>query len=293
MKKVRHIIEFAFFLSVYALMSAIPYKMSSFLMGKLFSILGPLLPVNRVAYKNLELAFPCMSNDKKREIVKKMWNNLGCIIGEFPRTFKLSHNQLEKNVKIQGFEHIVDFKKNKKGGIILTGHFGNWENSLAKITSLGFDMAVVYRKINNPYINNLVLRVRGGSNVEQIPKSVFAIKKIIAALKNSKLVCLLADQKQNNGIAANFFDYPVMTGSLPAKLAVERGVHLIPAMSVRNFNLGAKYNIYVEEPITVTKEDDIASVTLKINLFYQRWIKKYPEQWFWLHRRWPREYYKK
>ncbi|MEQ9116065.1 MAG: lysophospholipid acyltransferase family protein [Rickettsiales bacterium] len=293
MKKIKHVFELLSFSVVYLFMRLLPYRMSSLLMGKLFSSIGPWLPVTSVAYKNLGLAFPRMSQSRKKEIIKKMWCNLGRVVGEYPKTFKLSKGYLEKHVKIHGFNNVKKSLKKNKGAIILTGHYGNWENSLAKMTSLGCNMAVVYRKINNPYIDQAVLKIRGQSGVEQIPKSVFGVKKIIASLRDNRLVCLLSDQKQNDGIASDFFGHKVMTGILASKLALQRGIDLLPLMSVRGLSKGTDYDIYVEEPINIAKGDDLESITAKINAFYQRWIEKHPEQWFWLHRRWPKNFYKK
>jgi KDO2-lipid IV(A) lauroyltransferase len=83
-----------------------------------------------------------------------------------------------------------------------------------------------------------------------------------------------------------------MTGTLPAKFATKYGVTLIPAMSVRNFSNPTTYDIFIDQPLSISKKDDIASVTQKINDMYQSWIMKHPEQWFWVHKRWPKELYK-
>lgn len=292
MKKFRNFLEYIIFLFVYYLNYFLPYKIASGLMGNIFAFIGPMLPVTKIAYKNLQFAFPHMSYQQKKIIIKKMWENLGRIVGEFPHTAILSKTEIDDITTIHNAKILLDLKNSGEGAVLLTAHFGNWENSLRKVKSLGVDMAVVYRQINNKFIDNFIKKARGRVGVEQIPKTTTGVKQIFTAIAKKKFVCILADQKQNTGIETDFFSKKVMTGTLPAKLAFKKNIKLIPVMSVRDFKRPSHYDLYIDTPIEVESNDNIATITQKINNIYQHWITKYPEQWFWVHKRCPKEEYK-
>lgn len=292
MRKFRHILEYVIFLLVYYVVSVLPIRVSSYLMGKLFSILGPLLPVSKIAEINLQFAFSDSTSSARRNIIKRMWENLGRTVGEFPHIVRFSKQKIDYFVNLHNIKPLLEAKKRNQKVVLLTGHFGNWETSLKRAESMGLDLAVIYRKINNPLIDKFIYQLRDKIKVKQIPKNVHAVKDIFKAIEERKFVCMLADQKQNTGIASLFFGKKVMTGTLPAKLALKKDVLLFPAMSVRNSRNPLKFDLYIEEALEVKKSDSIETITQKINDMYQRWITRYPEQWFWVHKRWPKELYK-
>lgn len=292
MKKIRQYFEYWIFLLVYKLLKLLPFKMSSNFMGWLFKLVGPLLPVTKIAIKNINMAFPNIQSTRRKYIISKMWENLGRVVGEFPHTMMLSDVEISAISKVHNQEILINLKKQRKPAILLTGHYGNWENGLRKAKQLGLDLAVIYRKINNSNIDKVICQERERINIEQIAKSTQGVKQIINAMKNNKVICILADQKENTGISSKFFGISAMTGTLPVKLAIKSGIALIPAMSVRNLSNPTTYDIFIDQPISISKKDDIASVTQKINDMYQSWIMKHPEQWFWVHKRWPKELYK-
>ncbi len=284
-------ILYIFFLIIFTIIRIIPYAVASNVLGGLFRTLGPIFPVTKVAYKNLDIAFPTMSYEKKQKIVKIMWENVGRMIAEFPHVVSISGGQLKNIMEIRGSDILDKLRKNKKPTMIITAHFGNWEMAARKLRSLDFDISVVYRKMNNKFIDKVICQVREKIGINQIPKSTSALKMLLEDLAQNRMICLLSDQKQNTGIEVDFFGSKVMTGTLPAKMALKKNVSLVPVMVTRKKNKPHQFIMHVGDLVDISQNDSVESITQKINDIQEKWIRKYPEEWFWLHKRWPKENY--
>lgn len=263
-------------------------KRASDIAAKIAIFVGKKLPVNQLAYRNLSSAMPELSEDDKQNILHDMWDNLGRIVGEYPHVAKYSVEEISQITEIsEKTKDNVEFIKNiGKGGIIFSGHIGNWEIGPKSFATLGIKTNTVYRPLNNPYVEEMTASIRGSS---LITKSAQGNRKIIEVIKSGGFVIILADQKISEGEPVKFFHQDAITTTAIARIALKYGVPLIPARSIR-LDKSFKFLVEVEKPLEIQTTNDIncdvLKLTAKINSKLEEWIRQYPAQWFWVHNRW-------
>lgn len=286
---VKHYLQYLLIKPIYLLFGLLPYKAASNAGGFVGRALYKMLKINKRARRNLHRAFPDISDDKVENIIKGMWENLGRVVGEFSHIHKLSGNNLDKYVEIEGLENI---KPSKNGTIFFSGHIANWE-LIPKILheKLDGDAYLVYRKANNKYVDNLIIESRNKCPATSIAKGSVGARKIIKALQKNKNVAMLVDQKQNDGIAVPFFGQDAMTAPAVANLALKYNCDLLPIRIIRKDKYKFKAIIGQKLEIVKTddKEKDTYNIMCEINNYLESWIKQEPSQWFWVHNRWPKK----
>ncbi len=264
------------------------FDTASRLAGKIAVFIGKKIKVNELASKNLSLALPEISEENRSKIIDEMWNNLGRIIGEFSHVCKKNPQEILKlvDLDVDSIEVLNKLKESKKGAIVFSAHIGNWEIGPKILMALGFKVNVVYRPLNNPFVEEMTAKLR---NVNLIEKGNSGSRKIIEALKNNELVLILADQRIGEGEKIKFFYDDALTTTSIARLALKYDVEIIPARVIRN-NLKNNFFIEIQKPLVFKKSlnlnSDILALTLTINQIIEKWIRSYPAQWFWVHDRW-------
>ena len=268
--------------------SQLSFTTASSLAGRIALFVGKKIKVNDLAKKNLALALPELDEKKRAKIIDEMWDNLGRIVGEFVHVCKKNPEEILKIVDIDPVSKInlQQLKEKNKGAIIFSAHIGNWEIGPKILLALGFKVNVVYRPLNNPYVEEMTAKIRA---VNLIEKGNSGSRKIIEALKNNELVIILADQKISEGEKIKFFHEDAITTTSIARLALKYDVDLIPARVIR-FDQKSNFFVEVEKPLVIKKtlnlNEDILALTLAINQNIERWIRNSPAQWFWVHNRW-------
>lgn len=265
--------------------SILPVDIASSLGGKIAQLIGPFLPPQKKALKNLALAFPDLSLEEHKTILKGMWNNLGRIFAEYPHLTYISKNRIE----FENEELIETLKNDNNAAVIIGAHIGNWEIVAPSCLQQGLEIGLVYRRPNNPYVNNLLDKLRSlKGKIKTFPKSRAGMKDAIEALKQSHHVALLIDQKYNEGIPALFFGKPAMTSPAFIKLSQKFRCPLVLGQVIRGN--GVNFKIKVFNPIaTYAMNDeprDEQEIINEIHRILESWIKEQPEQWLWLHQRW-------
>ena len=154
-------------------------------------------------------------------------------------------------------------------------------------------MALIYRAANNPIVDEKIIELRSKVTSRYlIPKSKRGSRAILRAVNDGLSLCLLADQKLNDGIEAPFMGHPAMTAPLAAKMAVKSNLPIVPVNLVRKPGQ-VQFTFSVREPITVEPSGDVETdtkeLTTRINKVLGDMIMENPEQWLWFHRRWPKE----
>ena len=264
------------------------FDTASRLAGKIAVFIGKKIKVNQLASKNLSLALPEISEENRSKIIDEMWNNLGRIIGEFSHVCKKNPQEILKlvDLDVDSIEVLNKLKESKKGAIVFSAHIGNWEIGPKILMALGFKVNVVYRPLNNPFVEEMTAKLR---NVNLIEKGNSGSRKIIEALKNNELVLILADQRIGEGEKIKFFHDDALTTTSIARLALKYDVEIIPARVIRN-NLKNNFFIEIQKPLVFKKSlnlnSDILALTLTINQIIEKWIRSYPAHWFWVHDRW-------
>lgn len=247
---------------------------------------------HKLALKNLSNAFPSLNQKQKDKIIGAMWDNLGRVVGEYVFISKENPEQLVKKHIIfdeKTLRNVEFIKENfKQGGIIFSGHIGNWEVGPKSFINLGFEVNTVYRPLNNKYVEEMTASIRG---TKLIKKSSQGNRQIIEAIKKGEFVIILADQKISEGEWVDFFHDKAITTTSLARIALKYGIPLIPARSIR-IGKQFKFKVDIERPLDFQKTNDlnrdVLNLTRSINQKLEQWISEYPSQWFWVHNRWKR-----
>jgi KDO2-lipid IV(A) lauroyltransferase len=262
----------------------LPVDWASGLGGAVARALGPHLPVSDQARRNLRRALPALDEAAVERVVRGVWDNLGRVVGEYPHLGRIGATRVE----LIGAEHIAALRDDGAPGICFSGHIGNWELLPVIAARHGVPLSNVYRAANNRYVDRL-LRILRTDSGELIPKGSAGARQVIASLGRGAHLAMLVDQKMNDGIAAGFFGRPAMTAPALAQLALKYDCPVLPARVERIG--GARFRVIVEPPLALTRTGDRAAdtraLTETVNRHLERWITDKPEQWLWLHRRWP------
>ena len=255
----------------------------------MFRTFGPYLRADRIARRNLNRFYPDKTPDEIDEIVRGVWDNLGRGAGEWAQMDKVPTTGPKSRVEMIGEEYLNAAISSKKAFIIFTGHLGNWEISSAVMAERGAKLVYIYRKASNPWIEKLFIKVRGKASAELVPKGREGAKRLVQVLREGKPLGVLVDQKLNEGMAIPFFGVDAMTATAPADFALRLKCPLIPMQVVRL--PGSRYRVIFHPPMELPegsdKQENIKSLLTDMNSMLESWIRERPEQWFWVHKRWP------
>jgi KDO2-lipid IV(A) lauroyltransferase len=266
----------------------LPIDCASALGGAIGRLIGPLLGISGQARRNLKRALPELSDREIGRIVAAMWDNLGRVAAEYPHLREIRVFEPGGRVETHGFEHMDRAVATGRRMIIFSGHIANWEIGMLAAVQYGIRVAQIYRAANNPLIDRMITRFRGEGG-ELIPKGAIAARRAIATLRHGAHLTMLADQKLNDGIPVLFFGRPAMTTSALASLALRFDCDVLPARVERL--KGAHYRLTVFPALPLPRSGnshaDIADLMAQVNAVLESWVRDCPEQWFWVHRRWP------
>lgn len=241
------------------------------------------------ALLHLSWAFGKEKTQKEiRALTKRIFANLGRNFTEWQKMPALTSQEIQARVEVQNFEVITEALKKGKGVIFLTAHLGNWEWSASYVSSLGYPVHVLAKRIYFEPYNQFLTSLRRSHNVEIIYQDD-SPKKILKVLAQNEVLGVLPDQDVDkvNGVFVPFFGKEAYTPTGPVALAMASGAALIPAFIVRGKK---KFKLIFEEPLEIkrtgNKEEDLKRHTLEWTQILERYIRKYPDQWVWMHRRW-------
>jgi Kdo2-lipid IVA lauroyltransferase/acyltransferase len=270
------------------LLGWLPLDTASAIGGALARLVGPWLGVSNRARRNLRAALPALAAPQIEAILRGMWDNLGRVAAEYPHLRHIRVFETDGRVETRGLEHLDQALAAGRRVILFGGHLGNWEIAALAAGEYGLDIAQIYRAANNPLIDRLIARLRGESG-ELIPKGAIASRRAVAALRRGGHVSLLADQKLNEGIAVPFFGRPAMTASALALLALRFDCAVLPARVERLHGAHFRLTLYppLDLPRSGDRDADVAALMRMVNETLEGWIRERPEQWFWVHSRWP------
>jgi KDO2-lipid IV(A) lauroyltransferase len=288
LKKVRYLVEAAIVWLFIDFFRLLKVDAASNIAAAISKFVGKKISVHKLAYRNLSKALPDLSEKEKEKILDEMWDNLGRICGEFAFVSKIPVERLDDFVSYSKDteKNILELKNSGKGGIIFSGHIGNWELGPKFLVKYGINVSTVYRPLNNPYVEEMTASMR---KTDMIGKNSAGNRKIIDVVKKGGFVIILADQKVSEGEPVKFFHDNAITTTSIARIALKYDVPVIPARVIRLENK-FKFCVELEKPLVIEKTNDVnldaISVTRQINQKLENWIKEFPSQWFWVHNRW-------
>lgn len=237
---------------------------------------------------NLDLAFNKeLSKKRKNEIALASYKSLMFNVAEFMENQYVSKETLLSKGHIKNAEIIEKAIKEERKIIFITAHYGGWELALPYVALKFGTVAIVNRKMNNPYIHDMYEKARDKNNVVMLEKKV-AAKGMISAFKKGQHVAVVIDQHISTGAVVNFCGQEVMATDSTSRLALKFDAVLIPIIAeMKDFR---NHNINVGKPIDVREvefksEDKIKELTQMQSDVIQEQVKKKPEQWFWQHKR--------
>jgi KDO2-lipid IV(A) lauroyltransferase len=265
----------------------LPLDWASALGGFTGRLIGPRLGITKRARLNLRAALPELTAAEIETIIRRMWDNLGRVVYEYPHLKKIKVFAADR-VEVHGLDNLKTALDVGRRVIMFSGHLGNWEIAALAGGQYGIDVAQIYRAANNPLVDAMLARLRGDAG-ELIPKGAVASRRAVAALRRGGHLSLLADQKLNDGIAVPFFGRQAMTAPALAMLALRFGCDVLPVRVERLRGARFRLTVYPKLPLPDSgdRTADTLALMTEVNQTIESWIRECPEQWFWLHRRWP------
>jgi KDO2-lipid IV(A) lauroyltransferase len=260
----------------------------------LFRRLGPLTSANRVAERNLRIAFPEKSDAEIAQLLAAQWDQAGRWFAEFPILDRIINDP--SRVEVVGAERLAAIRDGAGPVVFISGHFSSFEIMPAVIIHAGITCQITYRATNNPHVDDRIRKSRWRYGVRLFaPKGADGARELLRALSRGESVALMNDQKFNGGVAAPLFGITAYTAPGPSSFALRFGIPLQP-MSVERKGK-ARFRVIVHDPIrledTGDRNADIESGVRKVNAFIEDRVRARPAEWFWVHRRWPNEEYKR
>jgi KDO2-lipid IV(A) lauroyltransferase len=262
--------------------------------GFMARMIGPLLPVTRVADANLRAALPELDEAGRRRVIRGVWDNLGRTVAEFPHLGALRATDSGPGFEVVNARVLIEAAAAGGPALFASGHIGNWEVLPPALATYGISMAAMYRAARNPLLDAMIRDLRQGTM--ESPPPVFAkgtqgARSALAHLSRGGYLGMLVDQKLNEGLRATLFGLPAMTTPALAAFALRYRCRLIPGHVQRI--APARFRLVVEEPMVLPdsgdRQDDVAAVTQQVNDRLEAMIRQRPEAWLWLHRRWPKD----
>jgi len=256
--------------------------------GQAVRVLHPRL--RRVAMRNLELAFPEKTAEERDAIVHGVFTSLGRQLAEaclFPRFTKENVSEV---VEYDGFENFSSAYARGKGVLFLTAHLGAWELSAFAHSIYGYPLRVVMRSLDNPYLDRMVRQQRTMHGNLAVDKDEF-VRGLMAAMKKGETVGILMDTNMTppQGIFVDFFGIPACTAGGLARIALRTDAAVVPGFTIWDESR-QKYILRFEPAVALVRtgdqEADIKANTQKFTAIIEEYVRKYPDQWLWVHRRW-------
>lgn len=284
LKRIRYAFETIAVYAVYGFFWALPLDAASACGSFILRCLGPHLRLTQVARRNLQQAFPEKSQKEIETIITGMWDNLGRVAAEYPHLSKIW-----KNVELVGAEHLISVRDSGRPAIFFGGHLANWEINAQAAKKNGLNIHLVYRKPNNPWVDGLLRHARNAGAAGHIRKGAQGARDILAVIRDNGAVGILVDQRLNEGMAIPFFGRDAMTPTVVAPFALKYACPLYPSRVERVS--GTYFRVTIYPPLLIQntghRENDERRILTEINALLESWVRERPEQWLWIHRRWP------
>lgn len=241
-----------------------------------------------IASEQIQQALEITDENTRKTIVKNCFANLGKNVIEFMLFPRLNSKRIQKSVIFEGIEHVERALAEGKGAIILTGHFGNWELLAASISTTVSPLTPIVRELRSPRLNALVSKYRIKAGYSTIDRNT-GVRQALRCLRSNNLLGIVADVDTSvNGVFVDFFGRAAYTPYSPIAFALKTGAAILPTFIIRQPD-GTHQAIF-EPPLKLErcddKENELVINTQKYTKIIESYIRKYPEQWIWMHKRW-------
>jgi KDO2-lipid IV(A) lauroyltransferase len=246
--------------------------------------------LRRVGLRNLELAFPGWTNAQREETLRNLYRHLGHLLAEFCLMSRYTPEQASGFIVYRGLEHYLAAVERGKGVLVLTGHLGAWELSSFYHSLVGYRMGMVIRRLDNPLVDAFVNRIRCLHGNRILHKDDFA-RGLLAAMRNGETVGILMDTNMTppQGVFVPFFGVEACTASGLARVALKTDAAVVPGFLLWEQAAG-RYVLHFDPAVELVRtgdaEADVLANTALFTAILERFVREYPDQWLWMHRRW-------
>ncbi len=289
--KLQTLVEYLLARSVLAALGIVPVSVAigvGRLMG--FIAYASARNLRRAGKRNLELAFPEKNEFERRQILRSCFASLGRQLGVFSQFSTAASNSMLDLIDLEGLEHLEAARARGRGVILFTGHLGAWELTSLALSLRDHPLSFLVRRIDNPKVEQLVdvRRTRFGNRTLD---KLSAARSMVRILRSGETLGLLLDLNTlpDEAIFVDFFGIPASTGFMVAKLALRTEAPIIPIFAPWE-EKRKKFTVRVEPPVSIdfsgNEDDDVRKLTAKLSLIVENQIKRYPDQWLWIHKRW-------
>jgi len=246
--------------------------------------------LRRVGMRNLQLAFPEKSAHERRRILRGEFTSLGRQLAEVCLFPSYTRENVTKIVVYDGFENFERAEARGKGVIYLTAHLGGWELSAFSHSIQGHPLHVVMRSMDNPFLDRFITHLRTMHGNRAVDKDNF-VRGLLSAMKAGETVGILMDTNMTppQGVFVDFFGIPACTASGLARIALRTDAAVVPGFTIWDRKL-RKYRLRFDPALALIRtgdeEADIVANTALFTKVIEQYVRRYPDQWLWVHRRW-------
>jgi Kdo2-lipid IVA lauroyltransferase/acyltransferase len=246
--------------------------------------------LRRIGDLNLKMAFPQMSRSERKCLLRDSMVNLGRHLGEFSRFSSVTPETLRKTIDCEGLENLAAARAPGRGVIIITGHLGAWEMISFALSAFGYPFDFLVRRIENPAIERLIEETRTRFGNRTIDKRG-AARSMLTTLRTGGMLGLAVDINvvRDKGIFVDFFGVPASTTFMAAKLALRTGSLIVPVFAPWE-ERRQRFVISIGAPLTIERsgdeKKDIRQLTSKFTKVVEDCVRRHPDQWLWIHKRW-------
>jgi len=288
--KLQTSLEYAAARIILSVVGALPFR-QSIRLGRFFGLIAYLVAseLRRTGEINLKLAFPQKTSEERRQLLKGCFESLGRALGVFSH-FADPPESILSALEPSGIEHLDQVKASGRGAILFTAHLGAWELTSYGLSLLGHPVSFLVRPIDNPKIEEIVDRYRTRTGNKTLDK-FSAARSMVKTLRSGEFLGLLIDLNalEDEAIFVNFFGGPASTNFMTAKLALRSDVPIIPVFAPWD-KTRQKFLLQVNEPVEFERsgdeEADVRELTTRLTQHFEDQIRRYPDQWLWIHKRW-------
>jgi KDO2-lipid IV(A) lauroyltransferase len=288
--KLRTNVEYLFACVILGFFSRLPLAVA-ISVGRSIGRAAMVVPkLRRTGKRNLELAFPDLDENERARLLRGCFERLGRLLGVFSHFRDESAERLKQTIACEGMENIRNALGQNRGVIAFTGHVGAWELSSYAPSLYDYHFGFLVRRIDNPKIETLVDKFRAARGNWTIDKRM-AAREMLRMLKKGEMLGILVDLNalDREAMFVDFFGVKAATTFVVAKLALRTGAPVVPIFSPWDKSL-KKFTVTIGEPLnfdrTGDEEVDTLRATQLLTNVVEDWIRRYPDQWLWIHRRW-------
>ena len=246
--------------------------------------------LRRVGMRNLELAFPEKSRRQRKRILRGVFTSFGRQAAEVCLFPKYTRENVSKVVVYDGFENFERALARDKGVLFLTAHLGGWELSAFAHSLQGYPLHVVMRPLDNIYLDRLTRQYRTMHGNSMVDKDDF-VRGLLSAMKAGETVGILMDTNMTppQGVFVDLFGIPACTASGLARIALRTDAAVVPGFTIWDKAL-RKYRLRFDPEVKLIRtgndEADAVANTALFTKIIEDYVRRYPDQWLWVHRRW-------